>query len=86
MSLSPASGYVLTARLLEPTLDSVCVSLSDPPLLILSLSLSLSQKINIKRIIKKIKKSIEYKMSPFFLHYIFTGNSIIHPELERKEV
>ena len=37
---SPASGSVLTAQSLAPTLDSVS-SLSDPPLLVLCLSLSL---------------------------------------------
>ena len=41
---SPASGSVLTARSLEPASDSVS-PLSDPALLVLSLSLSLS-KIN----------------------------------------
>ena len=45
MSLSPASGSVLTGHSLEPALDSVSPSLSAPhPLFILSLSLSLSQK------------------------------------------
>ena len=53
VSSSPASGSVLTARNLEPALDSVCRSLSAPPPLCacspspslsLSLSLSLSQK------------------------------------------
>ena len=46
---SPVLGSVLTAGSLEPTSDSVCVSLSAPPLLApcLSLSLSLSlSKIN----------------------------------------
>ena len=38
---SPASGSVLTAQSLEPALDPACVSLSTPPLLMLSLSLSL---------------------------------------------
>ena len=51
MSLSPAPGSVLTARSLEPALDSVSSSLSLPlpcsHCLSLSLSLSLSQ-INIK--------------------------------------
>ena len=36
MSLSPASGSVLTAQSLEPALDSVSPSLSGPPLLMLS--------------------------------------------------
>ena len=40
---SPTWGSVLTARSLEPALDSVSPSLSDPPLLTLAL-LSLSQK------------------------------------------
>ena len=37
---SPASGSVLTARSLEPALDSVSPSTSAPPLLVLCLSLS----------------------------------------------
>ena len=41
MSSSPA---VLTARSLEPALDSVCVSLSAPPRLVLCLPLSLKNK------------------------------------------
>ena len=51
VSSSPASGSVLTAQSLKPTLDSVALSLSTPSQLILSLSppLSLSlSKINIK--------------------------------------
>ena len=40
MSLSLASGSVLTAQSLEPTSDSVAPSLSAPPLLVLCLSLS----------------------------------------------
>ena len=54
VSSSPTSDSMLTAQSLEPALDSVCVSLSDSPLLVLcvsisialslSLSLSLSQK------------------------------------------
>ena len=39
-SSSPTSGSVLTARSLEPALDSVSPSLSAPPLLVLCLSLS----------------------------------------------
>ena len=35
---SPASGSVLTAQSLEPASDSVYPSLSDPPLLVLSVS------------------------------------------------
>ena len=41
---SPASGSGLTAQSLEPVLDSVSPSLSDPPLLMLCLSVS---KINV---------------------------------------
>ena len=37
VSLSPASGSVLTAQSLEPATDSVSPSLSAPPLLVLSL-------------------------------------------------
>ena len=37
---NPTSRSVLTAQNLEPALDSVFPSLSDPPLLALSLSLS----------------------------------------------
>ena len=44
MSLSPAWGSVLTAQSLELALDSVSPSLSDPPLLMLSLSPSLLLK------------------------------------------
>ena len=40
MSLSPASGSVLTAQSLEPVSDSVSPSLSAPPLFMLCLSLS----------------------------------------------
>ena len=43
LSSSPASGSVLTAQSLEPTLDSVSLTLSAPPLLTISLSLSLSK-------------------------------------------
>ena len=42
MSWSPVLGSVLTAQSLEPALDSVCVSLSAPAPLMLSLPLSLS--------------------------------------------
>ena len=41
---SPSLGSVLTAQILEPASDSVCVSLSVPPLLILCVSLSLNKK------------------------------------------
>ena len=48
MSLSPASGSVLTAQSLDPASDSLSLSLSlslsAPPLLILSLPPSLSLK------------------------------------------
>ena len=40
MSLSPASGSVLTAQSLEPASDSVSPSLSASPLLMFCLSLS----------------------------------------------
>ena len=40
VSLSPASGSVLTAQSLEPALESVSPSLSAPPLLMLCFSLS----------------------------------------------
>ena len=43
MSLSPASGSVLTAQSLEPASDSMSPSLSAPPLLVLSLSLKNKQ-------------------------------------------
>ena len=45
VSLSPASGSVLTAQSLEPVSDSVSPSLSAPPPLTLCVFLSLS-KIN----------------------------------------
>ena len=40
-SLSPALGSVLTARRLEPALDSVSTPLSTPPMLMLCLCLSI---------------------------------------------
>ena len=43
VSLSPASGSVLTARSLEPASDSVSPSLSAPPQLVLCLSMSLKK-------------------------------------------
>ena len=47
VSPSPASGSVLKAQSLEPASDSVSPPLSDPPMLMLCLSLSLSvSKIN----------------------------------------
>ena len=51
VSLSPASGSVLTAQSLEPASDPVSPSLSAPSLLMLSLSLK--NKINIKKKLKK---------------------------------
>ena len=51
MSSSPASRSVLTAQSLEPVSDSVPLSLSDPPLFMLCLSLSVS-KINVKKYLK----------------------------------
>ena len=51
VSSSLASGSVLTAQSLEPASDSVCPSLSAPPLLVLCLSLS--QKLKKKKIKKK---------------------------------
>ena len=44
VSLSLASGSVLTAQSLEPASDSVSPSLSTPPLLALCLSLSLKNE------------------------------------------
>ena len=38
MSSSPMSGFVLTAQSLEPASNSVSLSFSAPPLLMLSLS------------------------------------------------
>ena len=57
VSSSPASGSVRTAQSLEPGLDSVCLSLSAPPLLMLFLSL----KIN-----KHFKKTVEIYFSHFW--------------------
>ena len=55
---SPVSGSVLTAQRLEPASDSVCVSLSSPPPLMLCPSL---KKINTKKIEeKKRKESLQY--------------------------
>ena len=42
VSSSAASASVLTAQSLEPAWDSVCVSLSAPPLLLLTRSCSLA--------------------------------------------
>ena len=44
VSSSPAPGSVLTAQSLEPASDSVCPSLSAPPLLMLCLSPSQQQQ------------------------------------------
>ena len=50
VSLSPASGSVLTAQSLEPASNSVPPSPSAPPLLMLCLSLCLKNKLkNIKK-------------------------------------
>ena len=62
MSLSPASGSVLTAQSLEPVSDSVSPSFSAPPLFMLSLSLL---KINTKEILKR--KKMTYLYSKKFL-------------------
>ena len=47
VSSSPVSGSVLTARSLEPALDSVCLSLCPSPAH--AHSLSLKKQINIKK-------------------------------------
>ena len=52
VSLSPASGSVLTAQSLEPALNSVSPSLSALPLLSLSLSLSLFLSLFLSKINK----------------------------------
>ena len=49
VSSSPASGSVLTARSLEPAVDSVSPSLCPSPVCAVSLSLSLSKIINTKK-------------------------------------
>ena len=49
VSSSPASGSVLTARSLEPALDSMSPSLSLCPSPVHALSLSVPKKINKKR-------------------------------------
>ena len=54
MSLSRASGSVLTAQSLEPASDSVSPSLSAPLLLTLCLSLSLSLSLSKINKLKKI--------------------------------
>ena len=50
---SPASGSVLTARSLEPALDSVSPSLSAPPPLMLCLPLSFKNKLRKKMLVAK---------------------------------
>ena len=52
VSSSPMWGLVLTTQSLEPALNSVSLSLSAPPLLVLCLSLSLKNKQTLKK--KKI--------------------------------
>ena len=59
MGSSPPSGSELTARSLEPALDSVSPSFSAPHLLMLCVSLS---KMN-KRFLKKKKKALEFPKS-----------------------
>ena len=48
VSLSPTLGSVLTAQSLDPALDSVYLSLSSPPLLMLSFSLKNKQTLKNK--------------------------------------
>ena len=43
VSLSPASGSVLTAKSLEPASDSVSPSLSPPPLMLCSVSQNMNK-------------------------------------------
>ena len=56
VGLSPTAGSVLTAQSLEPALDSVCVSLSAPPLLMLWLSVSLSLSLSPSFPLSKMNK------------------------------
>ena len=65
-SSSPASGSVLTAQSLEPALDSVfpSLSLSAPPLLVLSLSLSVSLPLKNKQTFLKRRR---FRVSPSFI-------------------
>ena len=56
VSSSPASGSVLTAQSLEAALDSVSLSLFDPPPFMLCLSLCL--KNNKIKHLKKSEKSV----------------------------
>ena len=58
VSLSPASGCVLTTQGLEPASDSVSPSLSAPPLLMLYLSLSQKEIKTLKKIKKKNTLSV----------------------------
>ena len=59
VSSSPALGYVLTARRLEPASDSVSTSLSAPPPIMLCLSLKNKQTLKIKK--KKIKAALGFR-------------------------
>ena len=81
VSLSPASGSVLTVQSLEPASDSVSLFLSAPPLLMLCLSLSLS-KINkhLKKIIKNKKIKI-YTPSRFYNVVNIIFNHLCHMDL-----
>ena len=47
MGSSPASGSILTAWSLEPASDSVSLSLSSPPLLVLAQSINLSLSLSL---------------------------------------
>ena len=53
VSLSSASGSVLTAQSLEPASDFVSSSLSAPPPLMLCLALSLKNKQMLKKFFKR---------------------------------
>ena len=66
VSSSPTSGSVLTARNLDPALDSVSPSLSAPPQFVLCLSMSL------KKLKKKIKKNTVDYGSPSTITHIHT--------------
>ena len=60
VGLSPTLGSVLTARSLEPVLDSVCPSLSTPPPLACTHSLSLSLSLSLSKINLKKEKNIVF--------------------------
>ena len=75
VSLSPTSGSVLTARSLEPALDSVSLSLSVPPPLVFCLSLSLK---------KKKKKNIYIYIYIYIYICIYTPHLIYHREEKRE--